>query len=256
VEKGVGSVFVAASTDCFPDIPLPDVIAVLQDMEFSTVEIALHEGGCQMPPTRIDSEFDRAVELCRDTHRLDICSYSVGIDAQGTEYYELFKTVCRFAKATKVVILTVPSAELGTPFNEEIERLQRLVSIAETEGARVALRTQIGCLSEDPDTVMNLCDNVPGLGLTMDPSHYWVGPHRNKNLDKLMKYVLHVHLRDSKKDQLQVRVGQGEIEYAKLITQLERVHYDRALSIQMTPMEGMDMRQELRKLRLLLESSL
>ncbi len=248
--------FVAASTDCFPDVPIPDVISLLQDLEFSTVEIALHEDECQMPPSRLEAEFDRAIELCRDTHRLDICSYSVRIAATGEEYYSQFKTICRFAKATKVVILTVPSAELGTPFNEEIERLQKLVSIAETEGARVALKTQVGCLSEDPDTVKNLCDNVPGLGLTLDPSHFWVGPHRHKNLDKLMKYVLHVHLRDSRKDQLQVRVGQGEIEYAKVITQLERVNYDRALSIQMTPMETMDMRQELRKLRLLLESSL
>jgi sugar phosphate isomerase/epimerase len=249
-------VFVSASTDCFPDIPIPDVITLLQDLEFSTIEIALHDDQIQMPPKQIEADFDRSVELCRDTHRLDICSYSVRIDAVGEEYYSLFKTICRFAKATKVVILTVPSAELGTPFNEEIERLQKLVTIAELEGSRVALKTQVGCLSEDPDTVKNLCDNVPGLGLTLDPSHYWVGPHRNKNLDKLMKYVLHVHLRDSKKDQLQVRVGQGEMEYARLITQLQRVHYDRALGIQMTPMESMDMRQELRKLRLLLESSL
>ena len=248
--------FVSASTDCFPDVPIPEVISLLQDLEFSTVEIALHDDQIQMPPKQLEENFDRAVELCRDTHRLDICSYSVRIDATGEEYYSRFSTVCRFAKATRVVILTVPSAELGTPFNEEIERLQRLVTIAEGEGARVALKTEVGCLSEDPDTVKNLCDNVTGLGLTLDPSHFWVGPHRNKNYDKLMKYVLHVHLRDSKKDQLQVRVGQGEMEYARLITQLQRVHYDRALGIQMTPMESMDMRQELRKLRLLLESSL
>jgi sugar phosphate isomerase/epimerase len=71
-----------------------------------------------------------------------------------------------------------------------------------------------------------------------------------------MKYVFHVHLRDSKKDKLQVRVGQGEIDYSKLITQLQNVGYDQALSIEMQPMEGVDMRHELRKLRLLLDSLL
>ncbi len=83
--------------------------------------------------------------------------------------------------------LTVPSAELGTPFNEEIERLQRLVDIAEGEGARVALKTEVGCLSEDPDTVKNLCDKRDWSRIDLDPSHFWVGPHRNKNYDKLMK---------------------------------------------------------------------
>ena len=36
-----------------------------------------------------------------------------------------------------------------------------------------------------------------------------------------MKYVQHVHLRDSTKQKLHVRVGQGEIDYGKLIQQLE-----------------------------------
>ena len=114
----------------------------------------------------------------------------------------------------------------------------------------------MGRLSEDPDTVKNLCDYVPGIGLTLDPSHYLCSNNRNKNYEKLMKYVYHVQLRDSKKDQLQVRVGQGEIEYGRIITLLQAVGYDQALSVDMTPMEGMDMRQELRKLRLLLDSLL
>jgi hypothetical protein len=37
---------------------------------------------------------------------------------------------------------------------------------------------------------------------------------------------------------------------------LQRAGYDRALSIDIIPMEGLDTRQELRKLRLLLESLL
>ena len=43
------------------------------------------------------------------------------------------------AKAIKVVTLTVRSAELGTPFNAEVERLRALVAIATMEGVRVGL---------------------------------------------------------------------------------------------------------------------
>ncbi|MCC6509545.1 MAG: sugar phosphate isomerase/epimerase [Pirellulaceae bacterium] len=235
---------------------MPDVVETFIDLEFTTLEIALRENGGLLSPSRLKEEMDQVVRVVRDSHRLDLCSFDVHIAATGDQYYSQFADICVLAKTTKVVTLTVPSGELGTPFNEEVERLQELVRIAEDQGVRVAMKSQIGRLSEDPDTVKVLCDNVRGLGLTLDPSHYHCGPYRNKNIEKIMQYVFHVHLRDSKKDQLQVRVGQGEIEYGKLITSLQRVRYDHALSIQIEPMPDVDQRQELRKLRLLLDSLL
>jgi sugar phosphate isomerase/epimerase len=68
--------------------------------------------------------------------------------------------------------------------------------------------------------------------------------------------VRHTHLSDSTKDEFQVRVGQGEVDYGKLITQLQRVKYRRALSIHMMPMEDLEHPPEVRKLRLLLDSLL
>ena len=248
--------FVAASTDCFPGNSLPEVADIFADLEFTHMEIALREDGTSLAPSQLASEFERAVHMARRSHRLEVCSYDVHIEATGAEFLEQFAAVCRLGKATKVVTLTVPSSELGTPFNEEVEQLQRMVDIADGEGVRVAIKQHVGRLSEDMDTVKVLCDNVKGLGLTLDPSHHLCGPQSNKSLDKIMPYVYHVHLRDSKKGKLQVRVGQGEIEYGKIIQQLSMVKYSHALSIQIEPMEDTDQRAELRKLRLLLETLL
>ena len=245
---------VAASTECYHELPLAEAIGKLTDLEFTSIEITIHESGLQLKPSQVAENVDKAIALCRDTHRLNTIAYSVEIEAEGETYYEQFTAICQLAKATKVVTLTVPAGELGTPFNEEVERLRRLVAIAELEGVRVGLRSEIGRLSEDPDTVVVLCDNVKGLGLTLDPSQYVAGPHQGKSIDKLMKYVYHVLLRDSKKDQLQVRVGQGEIDYGKLVNQLKRVKYDRALCVHITEMPEVDHMVELRKMRLLLES--
>ena len=101
-----------------------------------------------------------------------------------------------------------------------------------------------------------MCDNVKGLGITLDPSHYICGPHRGDSYDQVFPHVYHVRLRDTSKDQLQVRIGQGLIEYGKLISQLGRVRYDRALSVDIVPVEGVDQFAEMRKMRLLLESLL
>jgi sugar phosphate isomerase/epimerase len=178
----------------------------------------------------------------------------VGLNATGPAYYDQFEACCRLAKATKVASITVESAELGTPFNEEVERLRKLVSIATMQSVLVSIRSQAGRLSEDPDTVVVLCDNVKGLGVTLDPSHYVHGPHGGKSYDQLFRYTYHVHLRDTSKDKLQVRVGQGEIDYGRLVSQLKRHNYDRALSVNMTAMPDVDHAAEMRKIRLLLES--
>jgi sugar phosphate isomerase/epimerase len=235
---------------------LKEVLSKLSDLEFTNVEIAIHETGGQLKPSDVAKDVETAIALCRDTQRLNVIAYSVQIEAPGEEYYDQFSAICRLAKATKVVTLTIPSGELGTPFNEEVEKLRRLVAIAELQGVRVGIRSQVGRLSEDPDTVTVLCDNVKGLGLTLDPSHYICGPHRGRDFDKLMKYVYHVHLRDTKKDQLQVRVGQGEIDYGRMISLLQMVGYNRALSVHIAEMPGVDHMVELRKMRLLLESLL
>jgi len=247
---------VVASTECYAGLSLVDAIGKLNDLEYTGVEIAIHEQGGPIRPSEVLAETDRAIARCRDTHRLDIAAYSVEIEAEGDAYYKQFEAIAKLAKATKVVTLIIPSGLLGTPFNEEVERLRKLVAIAELEGVRVGMLSQVGRLSEDPDTVAVLCDNVKGLGLAFDPSQYICGPHHNKSVDKLMKYVYHVHLRDTKKDQMQVRVGQGEVDYGRLVGMLRQAGYNRALSVHISEMPDVDHMVELRKMRLLLESLL
>ena len=246
---------VCASTDCYVDHPFDDALSRLVDLEFTNVEVVMREGG-QLAPSLVAQDLEAAIETCRNTHRLDVLSYFVDMPPTVDGYYDNFTAICKLAKATKVVHLTVPSGELGTPFNEEVERLRKLVAIAQLEGVVVSIRSYKGCLSEDPDTVAVLCDNVEGLGLTLDPSHYICGPHAGRSIDKLMKYVYHVHLRDTSKDELQVRIGQGEVEYGRLVSQLRKVDYRRALCVHFAEVPDLDHMVEMRKMRLLLESLL
>jgi sugar phosphate isomerase/epimerase len=249
-------VFVCASTECFPDLSPPEILEAMVDLGFTSLELPIHDKGGWLTPADVHADLERSVHFSRDTHRLDIAALSIELGPDREMYYPHFASCCRLAKAIKVVTLVVPASELGTPFNEEIERLRKLVEIASLEGVVVGVKTTIGCMTQDPDTAVVLCDNVKGLRLTLDPSHYITGPHQGGHIDKVMKYVQHVQLRDSTKQKLHVRVGQGEIDYGKLIQQLERVDYDRALSVHMTPLEGFDHRAELRKMRLLLDSLL
>lgn len=250
--------YVAATTDCFPNLGLESAISRLADLEFTRIEIGIREQGGAIKPSQVVANLDEAIAQCRETHRLKPVAYAVEIDAQGKEYFEQFSACCRLAKGTRVALVSVRAAELGTPFNAEVERLRELVRIASADGIVVGVKNEVGRMTQDVDSITVLCDNVKGLGLALDPSHYIAAAPRSLNYDAILKYVCHVYLRDSTKDKLQVRVGQGDIEYSRLIAQLNKHHYNRALCVHIADLQepGIDQLAELRKLRLLLESML
>jgi hypothetical protein len=76
--------------------------------------------------------------------------------------------------------------------------------------------------------------------------------------DHLFSYVCHTQLRDTNKKSLQVKVGQGGIEYGRIISQLAKFDYQRALCVNIDDLgiPDIDHLGELRKMRLLLESLL
>jgi len=247
-------VFVAATTQCFPNRPLDSAIEKLADLEFSHIEIGIHEDSEHIKPSEVVSDMAACYDKINSTRRLTVTGLSLDIAEEGEDYFQTFIKCCELAKLSKIVTLTVPSGEHGTPFNEEVERYKRLVKIAEQHGVRVAMRSKVGNIS-DPDTVSVICGHVKGLGLSLDPSHYHFGqPPEVATYEKLMGYVHNVYLRDSTPDNLQVRVGQGIIEYGKLINLLRKAGYDRALCVDIQPDPELDHDGELRKLRLLLES--
>ena len=249
--------FVCASVECFPNLPKDEVLPTLVDLQFTAVELRLaDDSAAWCRPSVALEDIDRAIDAFRDTHRLTIAALSFDVPTSDAKYQEKFAACCKLAKALRIVPLVVPAAELGTPYNEEIERLRGLVKSASLEGCLVGLKTTVGCMTEDPDTAAVLCTTVKGLCLTLDPSHYVAGPRQGRDYSKVLPYVCHVHLRDSTKSKLYVRVGQGEIDYGKLIGQLEKVGYNRALCIDMTPIEGFEHKAEVRKMRLLLDSLL
>ena len=105
---------------------------------------------------------------------------------------------------------------------------------------------------------MELCQRAPGLGLTLDPSHYIAGQKEVKEFECLYPYIRHVRLRDTGRgpNQFQVRVGQGEVEYGRIVSQLARHRYDRLLTVDIrdVPDAPFAMDTEVRKLKYLLES--
>jgi sugar phosphate isomerase/epimerase len=252
-------VFVACSTLCFAKYPLARALRLMGELEFSKVDVAIREQGPHLKPSEVAADVAAAAHQIRIGPSLSPAAFSVEIDApDDAEYRRQLQAICHLARMCSVAVITIPAAPVGVGLDREASRLTDLVKLAEVEGAVLTVETRIGTLTETPETAVELCTRVPGLGLTLDPSHFIAGPHQGKNFDQVFPHVYHVHLRDTGKGpgQFQVRVGQGEVEYGRIINQLARYQYERALTVQIhdVPDAPFVMEQEVRKLKYLLES--
>ncbi|MDR2757463.1 MAG: sugar phosphate isomerase/epimerase [Planctomycetaceae bacterium] len=246
---------VAASTSCVTTMSLQDILDRLADLEYTNVELVIGE---QQPIliSELVAQYDSIIHTCRTSRRITPVAIYFEPDPTTPNYLELFKAACQLAKAIKIVVMTVRASIPGTPFNEEYERLRNLVHIAMSHGVVVGLQTEIGRMTEMPDTLESLCKSIKGLGVTLDPSHYIFNQSKPKDYESILNYVCHVRLRDTTPTQFQVRIGQGILEFGRLVIQLSKADYHRTLCVDLAQLPDVDSMAELRKMRLLLESLL
>ncbi|MBL8795416.1 MAG: sugar phosphate isomerase/epimerase [Planctomycetia bacterium] len=251
--------FVACSTLCFGKYPLERALQIIRELEFAKIDVAIHEQGPHLKPSEVAADVNRCAQRIRIGTCLCPAAFSVEIHADNEEgYTQHFRAVCRLARLSTVPVISIPAAPSGSNLDVEAERLGKLVQLAEADGVILTVDTRVGTLTELPAGAVELCQRVPGLGLTLDPSHYIIGPNQNKSHDQVFPYVRHCRLRDTGRgpEQFQVRVGQGELEYGRVVNQLLRSHYDRGLTVDIrdVPDSPFVMEPEVRKLKYLLES--
>lgn len=251
--------YVACSTLCFARRSLEEALQIIAEMGFAKVDLAIHEDSIHLKPSQVAADSVRTAQRLKTLSPLGWAAFHVRIAAvEPEEYDRQLRAICRLARLTLVPLICVNAPTHNTPFDEAVARMRTLVRIAHSEGVILTAETLIGTLTELPETAVQLCEHVPGLGLTLDPSHYVVGPARGNSFDAVYPFVRHVRLRDtgSGPHEFQVRVGQGQIDYGKIITQLAKHRYDRLLTVDIhdVPDSPFAMEPEVRKLKYLLES--
>jgi sugar phosphate isomerase/epimerase len=253
--------FVACSTLCFSKEPLESALRHIAELEFDKIELAIVEEGAHLRPSEVAENPEAAMHRLRNGPSLTPAALNLdfgALDPASPVLRRRFEALCRMAKSLTVAVLTIPAAPIGASFEDEVKRLMTLAGYAMREGLVLAVETHSRTLTADPAVAVELCKAVPGLGVTLDPSHYIQGPHRGCDFDGLYPYVQNVHLRDTGKgpDEFQVRIGQGEVEYGRIVNMLERHGYDRGLTVSILDHSDntFDSEVEVRKLKLLLES--
>ncbi len=247
---------VACSTLCFGKYPFERALQTIAELGFSKVDVAIHQAGPHLTPSEVAADVHTVAGRLRLGPGLTPCAFSLSADGHDPDGQ--LAAVCRLARLTSVSVVTIAAAPAGTGLDAEARRLKELTALAARDGVVLTVDTRMGTLTETPEGAVELCKRVPGLGLTLDPSHYVAGPNQGASWDAVYPHVRHVHLRDTGRgpNQFQVRIGQGEVEYGKIISMLARHRYDRVLTVDIhdIPDAPFAMEPEVRKLKYLLES--
>jgi sugar phosphate isomerase/epimerase len=253
--------FVACNTLCFAQEPMQTALRHIVELEFDKFELALVQGGQHLQLAEAGDDPDAALAQIRQGPSL--IPSALYLDFGSMEWSDpatvkRFEGICRLAKSLSVAVVTMHAAPRGTPIDDEVKRLSSLGKDAFRKGLVVALLTHSETLTADPQVAVELCQAVPGLGLTLDPSHYLQGPNPEVDFDSVFPYVQNVQLRDTGTGagEFQMRVGQGKVDYARIVNMLQRHGYNRALTVTIIdrPDNPFDREVEVRKLKLLLET--
>lgn len=136
------------------------------------------------------------------------------------------------------VHMYVDSRFVGREIVEEKTRaLADLVDYARERGVRINLEN----LSERAQDLNPVLEAVPGLGITLDVGHAQILARTNASfqiIKKLGHRIRHVHLHDnnggrSHRDDLHLPIGDGKINYPKIISRLIKSGYDGTATLEL-----------------------
>lgn len=117
-----------------------------------------------------------------------------------------------------------------------LDELAWRVEAAARLGVEVRIEAHAGSIVPVPELVTRLCDEVPGLRLTLDLSHFEVQAVTLDRMLTLAPLAGHVHARAAKPGAIQVRWRDNETDFGALVGALGAAGYTGAYCVEYVPM--------------------
>jgi len=232
--------YASCSSLCQVRQPLEKAAEVIAGMGYKYLDLScLHWP--PSPPhvnvTELLKDFDQEasrVEKVLSRNRLRVSNLTFdGInpaaDARRWEdYTRRFDAVMRLAVRLNGRLVNLMAPPKGADKQAAAEKLRLLQKTAEKYKIKLTLETHTGQLTEFPADAVRLCRKVPGLGLTLDPSHYYAGPNQGKSFDEVYPYVQGTGFRAGGMEWKTVQMpwGSGPIDFVENVRKLEAQGYD------------------------------
>jgi sugar phosphate isomerase/epimerase len=234
--------------ETYPDIG--DTLRRIRALGFTACDIAAFEDWQNVNPSSLvedNSAWVNEVEEGLGATGLRVTSLNCGMSTQlddpdpraFAQYCREFEALADLAVRLRCPNLTVQpghgAAGHGIAEHTETARkhLAHLGPLAQERGLTIGVEGHQGSLLEDPTHALQFIEEVwPVVGFTYDPSHWTMQDIPLAETAPLLRYTVHVHVRNAALGKMQATVAEGGVDFAWLIEALRHQRYSGAVAVE------------------------
>lgn len=238
----------------FPLLGHDQVLQLLNMLEFDGVDIGLFEGRSHLWPSREFENAEASAQRLKQKladHGLQAADIFLQMAEDFMPYAinhpnveprdkarNWFLKALDYAAACECRHVTVLP---GVHFEEEayevsfarsVSELSWRVEQAQQREIICGIEAHVGSIVSDPAAAETLIQQVPGLTLTLDYTHFTRLGMPDTAIEPLVKYASHFHVRGARKGRLQERFAHNVIDYERVYEVMQATNYQGWIGIE------------------------
>jgi sugar phosphate isomerase/epimerase len=239
------SIKLACADFTFPLLPHDHVLRLIAMLDVQGVDIGLFEGRSHLWPS---SEFANPGASARrlkgklDDLGLALTDVFLQLDAQFEPYAINQPDAGRRAKAREYFqktleytgeagghhVLILPGVAFAdephaTSLGRAADELAWRVDESAQQGIVFSIEAHVGSIVPNPASAAELIRRVPGLTLALDYTHFTRSGTPDAEIEPLVAYASHFHIRGARPGRLQTRFADNTIDYRRVV-EVARAH--------------------------------
>lgn len=245
-----------ASADfTFPLLPHDKVLDLISALELNGIDIGLFEGRSHLWPSREFKQLSHSAKALRDKLAdrdlapadvflqldPDFVPYAINQPDAGRRQHardEFMRTLEYARELGSPHVTTLPGVYFerdeaaANSWQRSQDELVWRVEQAKSHKIIFAVEAHVGSLAPNPAEAKRLVRGVPGLTLTLDYTHFTRIGLADAEIEPLVQYASHFHVRGARKDRLQASFKDNTIDYARVLQAMRACGYRGYLGIE------------------------
>ncbi|MCY3775083.1 MAG: sugar phosphate isomerase/epimerase [Candidatus Aminicenantes bacterium] len=254
-----GTMPVSGSTWSFVGATLPEAVRIYRALGIGAADLIAVPGNPDSPMLASEQILRRPRKLAREIldlgapvsnlnynfapnfHERAINHKDAGVRKRNRKDY---RSVIQFCRACRIPSVTVLPGIVQEGWTREkalaltAEELHHMSAMSRKEGITTTFEAHVGSILESPLDTLTFVQSNPELKLTLDYGHFICLGYSQEQVDPLVSYTAHVHLRQAAPQKLQARWDEGTLDFTGIIGKLASATYTGFLSLEYEHMEG------------------
>lgn len=136
-----------------------------------------------------------------------------------------------------------PELSMEEAYTRSRDQLRPLVDVAARHEINLRIEPHVDSVTWNPSLALRMLDDVPGLSLTLDHSHFVFHGMPYEYIAAMHPHGTHWHARQASLSKLQARFDEGTIDFPRIVADLVRDGYNGIIALEVVSTPWLDLNQ-------------